>query len=209
MNEALVKVYDEMYLEYPEDIFEEPHLLVNEALTYEIPGAALDIGAGLGRHSLACASRKRCKVTAIDISKTGMERLERIARQYGWDIEARAADIREEGIHTFYGLIICTFVLHHFQMADATNLIEQMKLHTLAGGINVIAAVTTESEYFEADSAADLDRCYFGTGELKNIYAGWGILSYNEWQGFLGVGSGGLPMLNTIAGLIARKPATR
>jgi SAM-dependent methyltransferase len=70
----------------------DPEPFVLEALPLAPRGLALDVAAGLGRHSLVLA-RAGMKVVAIDYSVTGLKILSRLARAEHLPIHAVAADL--------------------------------------------------------------------------------------------------------------------
>jgi 2-polyprenyl-3-methyl-5-hydroxy-6-metoxy-1,4-benzoquinol methylase len=57
-------------------------------------GAALDIGAGEGRNALFLASRG-LDVLAVDQSRVGLQKAEKLARERGLKLRTQAADLRD------------------------------------------------------------------------------------------------------------------
>lgn len=82
---------------------------------------ALDLGAGAGRDSIALATAGY-SVTAVDLSKMGLERINQRAAAAGVAryVTTQAADVREFEFESGkYDAIIATTVLDHIPAADA------------------------------------------------------------------------------------------
>jgi 2-polyprenyl-3-methyl-5-hydroxy-6-metoxy-1,4-benzoquinol methylase len=77
-----------VYGEHPNDF------LVQMSGRFPRAGAALDIGAGEGRNALFLASRG-LDVLAVDQSRVGMEKAERLARERGLKLRTRAVDLQD------------------------------------------------------------------------------------------------------------------
>lgn len=77
-----------VYGEHPNDF------LVEMSARFPQVGTALDIGAGEGRNALFLASRG-LDVLAVDQSRVGMEKAERLARERGLKLRTRAVDLQD------------------------------------------------------------------------------------------------------------------
>jgi cyclopropane fatty-acyl-phospholipid synthase-like methyltransferase len=73
-------------------------------------GHALDIGAGEGRNALFLASRG-LSVLAVDQSKVGMQKAQRLAQERGLTLRAQAVDLRVfDAEHNSFDVISSIFV---------------------------------------------------------------------------------------------------
>ncbi|MFD5869486.1 MULTISPECIES: class I SAM-dependent methyltransferase [Actinomycetes] len=94
-----------------------PHPLVIEELEPLEPGApgagggaALDLGAGAGRHALWLA-RRGWAVTAVDFSAPALARTRELAGQEGLDVRTVQADLTDhQSASSAYGLILLAYV---------------------------------------------------------------------------------------------------
>ena len=75
-----------------EHVNDEPHPLVTRFAANLVPGRALDLACGTGRHALWLAGHG-WQVTAIDSSSVGIEILKKQARDRGVPINAVCADL--------------------------------------------------------------------------------------------------------------------
>lgn len=136
----------------------------------------LDLGAGEGGDSLYLAS-KGFSVTAVDISETGLEKLERLARKEDLKVQTAVADLEEYRIKEDYDAIISFAAIHFLERHQIVSLIENMKAKTTPGGLNVILV------FRKGDSTeGDFQMYYFDDGELKAFYEDWEILDYDEYE---------------------------
>ena len=74
----------------------------------------LDLGCGDGRNAIPLA-RAGFDVTAIDISKSGVQKLTTLAEREGLQIQAKVADMIAYKIPRKYDLIISHGCLHFFE----------------------------------------------------------------------------------------------
>lgn len=133
-------------------------------------GKALDIGAGDGFDSLFLAL-KGFQVTALEKNKHFADDINSIEQP---NITTINQDIRDFGFSK-YDLIKCSFVLH-FLKEEARDILKKIKDNTNEKGINLIITFLDIGE-FENNHIG-----LFKTNELKQIYAGWEILTYLEKQ---------------------------
>ncbi|MFJ6798085.1 class I SAM-dependent methyltransferase [Streptomyces sp. NPDC091268] len=91
-----------------------PHPLVLEELERLEPGAgggaALDLGAGAGRHALWLA-RRGWAVTAVDFSAAALARTRELAGREGLDVRTVRADLADhQEASSAFGLILVAYV---------------------------------------------------------------------------------------------------
>lgn len=151
--------------------------IIQKILEYRDSGTVLDIGAGLGHHAIFLAEHG-FKVTALDTDEELVANLADTAKEKNLPLEAKVGDVRS--LDTASGpwdIVICTFVLHFLKDEEVEKAIRDIKTVTKSGGLNVIAAHTTENNEAERARKPHL----FEPNELKERYADWEVLHY--WQG--------------------------
>lgn len=109
-------------------------------------GAALDLGAGAGRDTLALA-RAGFRVTAVDASRRGLKQIRQRALDAGIGdrVETRHCDIRELEIPiAAYRAVVATTVLDHIPAEDADRLWPRITRAIADGGMLYVEVHTTD-----------------------------------------------------------------
>ncbi|MDQ2712657.1 MAG: methyltransferase domain-containing protein [Acidobacteriota bacterium] len=106
---------------------------------------ALDLGAGDGRNALFLG-RQGYTVTAVDISASGITKLQHLADQQHLSIRAVIEDLRTYETKDSFELVIAHGCLHLLEREHWQRLLGQMKDHTVRRGINVVAVFTNALE---------------------------------------------------------------
>lgn len=182
----------------------KPEKVVSDITKYKSSGSVLDLGAGEGRSSLFLAEHG-FDVTAQDISQIGVEKLTNTAQEKGLNIQAEVKDIRTLNPDRNYDVFVCAHVLHHLSREDAISLIRQMQEHTNADGLNTITTFTENGDFYQNNP--NTENFYPKESELKELYADWEILEYEESKDrAFAKKPDGSPMMNISAKVIARKP---
>lgn len=202
---SLESRYDRIYSEHEKPFGDgQPDKVVSDITKYTSSGQVMELGAGVGRNSLFLAE-KGFEVTAQDISQVGVEKINKAAKEAGLHIQTEVKDIRTVNPDKNYDIFVCTYVLQHLSKEEATLLIRQMQAHTNENGLNSIAAFTQNGDFYRNEP--DTENFFPKEGELKELYAGWEVLEYEEIENqALSKRPDGSPMLNVSAKLIARKP---
>ncbi len=143
---------------------EKPTALLVETAEKLLPGTAIDLACGAGRHALYLADRG-WNVTAVDGSETAVELVRRRAAARGLDVHARVADLTDSAFalpKEAFDLIVIAYYLQRDLFAKA-------KAAVRPSGI-VIAIVHTPEpgETWSEKRAAQ--------GELRKFFSGWEIL---------------------------------
>ncbi len=180
-----------------------PIQIVQKALMYQNSGRALDLGAGYGRHAIFLA-QNGFTVDAVEYSRVGSERMRKAAFEKKLPVTIFEQDIREFQPTQQYELVVNAFVLHELSRADGLMVINSMKQLTTAGGVNVITAFTQTGDFFQENPKTE--KLYFAQDELRALYAGWEILSYEEVRRqAMAKKADGTRKRNVVAVLLARK----
>jgi len=112
----------------------DSNAVVARAVTYRRGGKALDLGAGAGRDAVYLA-RTGFKVTAIDMTCSGVDRMNTVASEDHLSLAAILGDVSEFEFTRQFDLIVSVLVLNHLSSAAARSLVDRMKSHVRVGGI--------------------------------------------------------------------------
>lgn len=156
------------------------------------------MGAGEGRNAIFLAE-KGFDVTAVDVSKEGIKKLNKIVVKRKIKVNTLISDIKDFIFYNKYDIILALAVLHFLNKKDIKGVIEKIKANTNKNGLNVISVFTEENP--------DKNFLYlFKKGELKSYYKNWDVLYYKEFVGHLEKhGKNGKLHRHGVASLIARK----
>ena len=196
----------------PEDYFAKKHGLsrthseVIEAVSQLPVGRALDLGCGRGRNTLYLRL-KGFAVEAWDHDAEALATLQRLAETEGLAdpaaLQLRQADLNVATLTGSYDLIVSTVVLMFLQPATVPRLLAQMQAATAPGGCNLIVAAMDAPDY----PCREPFPFTFQPGQLREQYAGWELLKYNENPGRLHrKDAQGNPVVLRFATLLARRP---
>lgn len=157
------------------------HSEVVAALEHIAPGKALDLGCGGGRNALYL-NLKGFDVTAYDKNPQSIDSLnDIIAGERLNGISAHLYDINQAALNARYDFILSTVVLMFLERERIPHIIHNMQSCTAPGGYNLIVAAMSTEDY-----PCPLPFSFtFQRNELKNYYAGWEIVKYNEEVGEL------------------------
>ncbi|MEE7531997.1 tellurite resistance methyltransferase TehB [Klebsiella huaxiensis] len=179
------------------------HSEVVHAATLIAPGKTLDLGCGNGRNSLYLAANG-FDVTAWDKNPASISNLESIRQAEGLeDLQAAIKDLNSLSFDGEYDFILSTVVMMFLEAKTIPGLIDNMQRCTKVGGYNLIVAAMDTEDY----------PCTVGfpfafkPQELRNYYAGWEFLKYNEDVGELHrTDANGNRIKLRFATMLARKP---
>ena len=176
---------------------EKPTKAVSYALGHIKNGFALDLGSGEGKNSLFLA-KEGFNVSAVDISKEGIKKLEKLSKEKNLHIKTFNQNINNFGFDKNYDLIISIATLHFLSELEAKKIIYKMKENTSIRGINVMTV-------FNEENPSKKFPYLFKKGELKKYYSDWEILSYKEIMTPLEKHGNGSLHRHGITVLVARK----
>lgn len=180
------------------------HSEVLHAATLIAPGKALDLGCGNGRNSLYLAANG-FDVTAWDKNPASISNLERIRQAEGLEnLRTAIKDLNALSFDGAYDFILSTVVMMFLEAKTIPGLIANMQRCTRPGGYNLIVAAM-DTDDFPCTVGFPFA---FKPEELRNYYAGWALLKYNEDVGELHrTDASGKRIKLRFATMLARKPA--
>lgn len=173
------------------------------------PGArVLDLGCGEGRNAFFFAGRG-CRVTAVDRSARGIEKLRALAGRTGVPLEAEVADIAEYPITGAWDLVMAHGVIDYLDNPVWRRLLGEIKEHTAPGGFNAYTCMLFTEEH---PAGPEFDAAGFkhslAQGELAAFYGDWSMIRhdrYVKWDQHPGI-----PLhCHPVDKVTARKPGGR
>jgi len=172
-----------------------------EAALPHLHGRVLDYGCGMGNLTVE-ATRRGCRVVALDASPTAIAHLLRRATSEGLAIEARQADLRRHAVAGDFDAVVAIGLLMFFDCPTAQRVLAELQAHVRPGGtaiVNVLVEGTTFLDMFAAEGY-----CLFDRTELERRFAGWEIV-LSELRDFPAPGG----RVKSFATVIAHKPAVQ
>jgi len=133
----------------------------------------LDAGCGDGRHSILFA-RLGFRVTAVDISRNAVNKLNLVARQQAIRLTTVLEDITSFRLNHHYDLILAHGLLHLLPAFEGRQLIDRFKRRTITGGYNVMVVITNLVAL--PLSARAHMKAPFNDGELRRYYKDWDLI---------------------------------
>lgn len=156
------------------------HSEVKAAVEQISPCKVLDLGCGQGRNALFL-SLLGYDVTALDHNQNSLAFLNETKQKENLPIHSAIYDINSANIEQNYDFIVSTVVFMFLNRQAVPAIIANMQQHTNVGGYNLIVAAMDT-----ADVPCPLPFSFtFKENELRNYYADWELLKYNEEMGEL------------------------
>lgn len=173
------------------------HSEVAEACRTVAPCSVLDMGCSNGRNALHL-SQLGFDVTAVDNNPAAIDMLQQIVSREGiGNIKAQVYDLNSAGLSSEYGWIVCTVTLMFLNPGRIEAVMADMQEHTRPGGYNtIVCAMSTDAHPCPVGFPFTLE-----AGQLREAYAGWELIKYNEDVGTMHNGA-----QMQFATLLARKP---
>jgi tellurite methyltransferase len=150
--------------------------IVEKSVKYIQEKHVLDLGVGEGKDAIFL-TKKGYSVLGVDCSKVGIERLSKNLENENVKIQIKKSNIINFKYPRKYSAIYLIDTLQFLERKHITKVIEDIKSHTLKGGINVIKVVTVKDPQYGKQK----DRVFFEIGELKQYYKDWKIVYYEEY----------------------------
>jgi tellurite methyltransferase len=144
-----------------------------EAVLPHLSGGVLDLGCGLGNLAIA-AAKKGCAVSALDASRTAVDRINDVANRLGLPLAAYQVDLSTYAIDGDYDGIVSIGLLMFFPRDRAHVMLADIVHHVKPGGIAAINVLTEGTTFV---GALEMGNHYlFGESELLAGFSGWEIL---------------------------------
>ncbi len=179
--------------------------------------SALDLGCGEGRYALFLA-RRGCRVTAVDRSRTGLEKLAATARAEKLPVTPHLADMADFDFSgRTWDIIVAATLLDHLEEPVRSRIVRDIRSALKPGGFLYINVFTRDDPGYHRETGkcekeppaavSDTAGCmayYYDRRELVNLFADWIIHHYRETVE--PDHSHGRPHEHGWANLIAEKP---
>lgn len=144
-----------------------------EAVLPYLSGGVLELGCGLGNLAIA-AAKKGCAVTALDASRTAVDRVNEAANRLGLPLAAYQVDLSTYAIDGDYDCLVAIGLLMFFAKERAHVLLADIVSHVKPGGIAALSVMTEGTTFVGALEAGN--HYLFGENELSGPFKGWEIL---------------------------------
>ncbi|RUO44438.1 tellurite resistance methyltransferase TehB [Aliidiomarina taiwanensis] len=173
------------------------HSEVVDACSHIEPCHALDMGCSNGRNALYL-SQQGFQVTAVDNNPSAVNMLEQIIQEEQIStIQTEVYDLHEAQLKGPFGFVVCTVTLMFLNPNRVQAVIRNMQDSTFEGGYNLIVCAMNTSQH-----PCPMPFPFtFEEKELKEAYAGWELIKYNEDLGTMHNGA-----QLQFATLLAQKP---
>ncbi len=178
-----------------------PSAFARRAAARLSPGArVLELGCGEGRDSVFFAAGG-LDVTGVEISRAGLRKAARLARERGVTVRWVSADMARLALDGPFDLVYSCGAIHYVRRHLRARLLGRLAALTRPGGYHALVVFTSRAVYVEKKEVID----YFGPGELTGAYAGWRVLRHAE--GTIACAQDGTRHRHSVEDLIAQRPA--
>ena len=138
----------------------------------------LDIGCGEGKDAVYLASLG-CRVTAFDITESGIRKTYRLSEQHNAILSAFTADINSFRLNKTFDIIYSSGTLQYLREENIAPFFEKIERLTNPGGI-VYFNVFVDKPFLPLPPDWDREEKMWRTGDLFRWFADWRILSLKE-----------------------------
>ena len=135
----------------------------------------LELGCGEGRDSVFFAAHG-CDVTGVDISRAGLRKAERLARERGVEVHWVHGDAARVAGRGPFDLVYSCGSIHYVPRRERARLFTRLKALTRPGGHHAHIVFTDRAVYVEKGEVID----YFVLGELSHAYHDWLVTQCEE-----------------------------
>ena len=161
----------------------------------------LDIGCGEGKDAVYMAECG-CKVSAFDITESGIRKTKMLAEKRGVEIDAFVADINELNLNQQYDLIYSTGTIQYLFDDRIEPFFDHLKEITAVGGY-VYFNVFVDKPFLPLPPDWDKEEKMWKTGQWFTRLADWEIIKMDEI--FLDCNSSGIPHVHCMDTVIAKR----
>jgi len=197
-----MKYWEKEYSDIDAKTFGEASKEVLDLIPMLSPGCnILDLGCGDGRNAIPLA-RAKFNVTALDISESGVKKLDILAKREGLSINTSIEDMTTYKFKEVYDLIISHGCLHFIERNKWKEIINNIKTHTNQNGFNVVAVFTNKIPI--PSDLVGLCVGLFNEDELYNNYSDWDVVLKSSYT-FKDKHANGAEHTHAINKLVAKK----
>ena len=133
----------------------------------------LDIGCGEGKDAVYLA-QQGCKVTAFDVTESGIRKTRLLADRCGVEVQAFTADINDFQIEEQFDVIYSTGTIQYLFDENIDAFFRKINNITKVGGM-VYFNVFVEKPFLELPHDWDKEEKMWKTGDLFRYFADWKI----------------------------------
>ena len=160
----------------------EPAPFLNDLLEVASKSATdvkvLDIGCGEGKDAVYMAEHG-CKVTAFDITESGIRKTKLLADKRGVKVNAFVADINDFNIDEKFDIIYSTGTIQYLFDDCIPSFFEKVKAMVNVGGY-IYFNVFVDKPFLELPPDWDKEEKMWKTGDLFKYFADWEIYKMDE-----------------------------
>ncbi len=161
----------------------------------------LDIGCGEGKDAVYMA-QKGYRVTAFDLTESGIRKTNRLAAERGVKINAYTADINDFETDEHFDIVYSTGTIQYLADENISGFFDKVRRITNPGGLNYFN-VFVEKPFLELPPDWDREEKMWKTGALFSYYADWKIHRIDEV--IFEDSSGGIPHYHCMDTILAEK----
>lgn len=168
------------------------------------PYKILDMGCGEGKDAVFLA-KNGYDVTAFDISEKGISKAKILADIHNVNVNFFVADIKEFRLETEFDIIFSSGVFHYIPQNKRQSLIDNLKLNTKIGGLNIVNVFVDKPFIPKAPDMEkeEISVDIWKSGELNSYYHDW--LFHKNEEIIFDCNSGGISHKHCMDVLIAEK----
>jgi len=140
--------------------------------------SVLDIGCGEGKDAIYMA-QKGCKVSAFDVTESGIRKTKLLAEKRNVSIDAFVADINDFEIENQFDVVYSTGTIQYLFNENIPSFFDKVSKITKIGGL-VYFNVFVEKLFLELPPDWDKEEKMWKTGELFRYFGDWKIHTIKE-----------------------------
>ena len=138
----------------------------------------LDIGCGEGKDAVYMA-QKGCRVSAFDVTQSGIRKTKRLAAERGVEIDAFVADVNDFETDKHFDIVYSTGTVQYLFDENIEGFFEKVNRITNKGGI-VYFNVFVDKPFLPLPPDWDKEEKLWKTGQLFTYFADWKVHKLQE-----------------------------